>query len=465
MPSRRPQTSASGQPIGLFAPPAGLQPLAARMRPRTLEEFVGQGHLLEAGSVLRALIEQDRLRSVLLFGPPGTGKTSLASLIARSTRAAFVQLSAVTSGVADVRKVVQEGRARLEATERRTVLFIDEVHRFNKAQQDVLLPGVEAGWIVFVGATTENPFFSVIGPLLSRSTLFRLEQLTDEDVRAILERALDDPERGMGGAVKAESGVLGALAERAEGDARVALNALEAAAERARVRGKGRITEDDVEDAMRQRLVRWDRAGDQHYDVASAFIKSMRGSDPDAALAWLARMIEGGEDPRFIARRMVIFASEDVGMADPHALQIAVAAAHAVEIVGLPEAQLNLAHAAVALALAPKSNAVTRGISAASEDLRQAGMGAVPTHLRDAHYQGAKALGHGEGYKYPHDFPAARVEQRYLPEGFEGRRYWDPEPGIGGTTSRRVAEQDESERERSMTEVGEITARNEQEER
>jgi putative ATPase len=404
-------------------------PLAARMRPRTLEEFVGQGHLLAQESVLRALIEQDRLRSVLLFGPPGTGKTSLAALIARRTEAEFVQLSAVTAGVADVRKVVQEGRERLQVSGRRTVLFIDEVHRFNKAQQDVLLPGVEAGWIVFIGATTENPFFSVIGPLLSRSTLFRLEPLGDKEIRTVVERALHNEERGLNRRAEASDDVLDLLASRAEGDARVALNALEAAVERAQVRGASSITTGDVEDAMRQRLVRWDRAGDQHYDVVSAFIKSMRGSDPDAALAWLARMLEGGEDPRFIARRLIIFASEDVGLADPTALPIAVAAAQAVEFVGLPEVALNLAHATVALALAPKSNAVIRGIGKAREDVQRTGQGAVPKHLRDAHYQGARRLGHGEGYKYPHAHPEGWVEQQYMPEGFEGRTYWEPEPG------------------------------------
>ena len=404
-------------------------PLAARMRPRTLDEFVGQGHLLGAESILRQLIEQDRLRSVLLFGPPGTGKTSLASLIAHATSASFVTLSAVTSGVADVRRVVDEGRQRLETTGRRTVLFIDEVHRFNKAQQDALLPGVEAGWVIFVGATTENPFFSVIGPLLSRSTLFRLEPLSGDDLSAIVTRALEDAERGLGGDLRADPEAVSALAATAEGDARVALNALEAAAERARARGAEAIAEEDVRDAMRQRLVRWDRQGDRHYDVISAFIKSIRGSDPDAALAWLARMVVAGEDPRFIARRLVILASEDVGVADPQSLQIAVAAAQAVEYVGMPEAQLNLAHATVALALAPKSNAVKRGISAAVADVERLGVGGVPPHLRDASYRGAGALGHGEGYKYPHDFPGNRVEQQYLPEGFEERRYWEPETG------------------------------------
>ena len=421
----------------LFAPPtepeaaAESAPLAARMRPRTLEEFVGQQHLLEPGSVLRNVIDEDRLRSILLYGPAGTGKTSLAHVIARATRAAFVQLSAVTSGVADVRRVMGKSRERLEATGQRTILFIDEVHRFSRTQQDALLPGVEAGWVIFIGATTENPFFSITSPLLSRSLLFRLEPLSAEDVRRIVEHAISD-ERGLAGKVRISPDAVNALAVRAEGDARVALNALEAAAERVAVRRAEEVTLEDVEDAMRQRLVRYDREGDQHYDVISAFIKSMRGSDPDAALAWLARMIHAGEDPRFIARRMVIFASEDIGMADPLALTVATAAANAVEYVGMPEAQLNLAHAAIYLSTAPKSNAVISAIGKALSDVERIGQGAVPKHLRDAHYPGAKALGHGEGYKYPHDYPGARVEQRYMPEGLEDRRYWQPEDGPHG---------------------------------
>ena len=406
------------------APPSA--PLAARMRPRSLDDLVGQGHLLAPGSVLRGLIEEDRLRSVLLYGPPGTGKTSIAHVIAQATSAHFEQLSAVTSGVADVRRIMEEARERQAGTSRRTILFIDEVHRFSRTQQDALLPGVEAGWVVFIGATTENPFFSVTSPLLSRSLLFRLEPLDRKDTIAILERAVG-AERGLSGSVDVPAQVLDHLAGKAEGDARVALNALDAAVELATARGDRDVSLDDVEEALRQRLVRYDRAGDQHYDIVSAFIKSMRGSDPDAALAWLARMIHSGEDPRFIARRMVIFASEDVGMADPNALVVATAAAQAVEFVGLPEVQLNLAHAAVYLATAPKSNAVIRAIGAAMNDVEKEGQGAVPRHLRDAHYPGAKALGHGAGYKYPHDFPGASVEQTYMPEGFEDRTYWKPE--------------------------------------
>jgi putative ATPase len=402
-------------------------PLAARLRPRTIDELVGQEHLLGPGTVLRGLVEEDKLRSVLLYGPPGTGKTSIAHVIASTTQAHFEQLSAVTSGVADVRRVMEEARERLAATGRRTILFIDEVHRFSRTQQDALLPGVEAGRVIFIGATTENPFFSITSPLLSRSLLFRLEPLERLDVRRILERALSDAERGLAGRYTADDDVLEHLAGKAEGDARVGLNALDAAAERAAARKDAAISVDDVEEALRQRLVRYDRAGDQHYDVISAFIKSMRGSDPDAALAWLARMIHSGEDPRFIARRMVIFASEDVGMADPNALVVATAAAQAVEFVGLPEVQLNLAQAAVYLATAPKSNAVIRAIGSAMADVEKEGQGAVPSHLRDAHYPGAKALGHGAGYKYPHDFPGASVEQNYMPEGFEKKTYWEPD--------------------------------------
>jgi putative ATPase len=403
-------------------------PLAARMRPRSLDEFVGQSHLLEKGSVLRTLIEQDRLRSVLLVGPAGTGKTSLASLIARHTSAEFVQLSAVTAGVADVRRIVEEGRQRLEATGRRTVLFIDEVHRFNKAQQDVLLPGVEAGWTVLVGATTESPFFSIIRPLLSRTVLFRLDVLSDDDIRTILARTASDADRGLGG-VGADTEALDAIVDRSEGDARVALNGLEAAADRARADGRDSVTLADAEDAMRQRYLRYDRAGDKHYDVVSAFIKSMRGSDPDATLAWLARMLSSGEDPRFIARRMVIFASEDVGVADPQALQTAVAAAQAVELVGMPEAQLNLAHAAIALAIAPKSNAVTRAIGAAMRDVDELGGGEVPENLKNLATPGRRGKPE-ERYKYPHAYPGGWVEQSYRPVGLEDRTYWEPEPDL-----------------------------------
>ncbi|HJT36991.1 MAG TPA: replication-associated recombination protein A [Actinomycetota bacterium] len=427
-PSQRSSLFAEGARRPATEEPPKEAPLAARMRPRTLDEFVGQAQLLEPGSVLRTLIEEDKLRSVMLVGPAGTGKTSLAVLIARRTSAEFIQLSAVTAGVADVRRVVEEGRERLEATGRRTVLFIDEVHRFNKAQQDVLLPGVEAGWIVLVGATTESPFFSIIRPLLSRTVLFRLEALTPDDLRTILDRAVADTERGLVG-MTADPDALDAIASRSEGDARVALNGLEAAADRARAAGRSIVTIDDADDAMRQRYLRYDRAGDKHYDVISAFIKSMRGSDPDAALAWLARMLQSGEDPRFIARRMIIFASEDIGLADPQALQIAVAAGHAVEMVGMPEAQLNLAQATITLSLAPKSNAVLRAIGAAMHDVEEQGGGEVPENLKNMPTPGRRR-GADEKYKYPHDYPGGRVEQPYRPAGLEERTYWKPEPDL-----------------------------------
>ena len=433
-PSQRSSLFAEGARRSPTKDPPKEAPLAARMRPRSLEELVGQSQLLEKGSVLRSLIEEDKLRSVMLVGPAGTGKTSLAVLIARHTSAEFIQLSAVTAGVADVRRVVEEGHERLEATGRRTVLFIDEVHRFNKAQQDVLLPGVEAGWIVLVGATTESPFFSIIRPLLSRTVLFRLDALTADDLKTILRRAIADTDRGIAG-MDVDANAIDAIASRSEGDARVALNGLEAAADRARAAARSTVTVEDADDAMQQRYLRYDRAGDKHYDVISAFIKSMRGSDPDAALAWLARMLQSGEDPRFIARRMIIFASEDVGMADPQALQTAVAAAQAVEMVGMPEAQLNLAHAAIAMALAPKSNAVTRAIGAAMRDVDEQGGGEVPENLKNVATPGRRRKPE-ERYKYPHDYPGGWVEQPYRPVGLESRTYWEPEPDLDERTRR-----------------------------
>ncbi|MBI4729889.1 MAG: replication-associated recombination protein A [Acidobacteria bacterium] len=408
------------------------------MRPRSLDEFVGQRDILAQGGVLRSLVEGDRLRSIVLWGPAGTGKTTLARLLAGRTRAEFLQLSAVTAGVADVRRAVEEGRARLRATGRRTVLFIDEVHRFSRTQQDALLPGVEDGSVVFAGATTENPYSSVTSPLLSRSLLFRLERLSDEEVGSILDRAIADA-RGLAGRARVGAGARAELASRAEGDARVALNALEAAADRAAARGSAEVTEADAADALRSRFARYDRAGDRHYDAASAFIKSMRGSDPDAAVAWLARMIHGGEDPRFIARRMLIFASEDIGMADPSALSVAAATSRAVEEVGLPEARISLAHAAIYLALAPKSNAVIRAIDRAAEDVERRGGGEVPVHLRSGAGPGAGALGHGAGYKYPHDYPGGVVEQEHGPEGVERRRYWWPEEDLAERRARGSA--------------------------
>jgi putative ATPase len=407
-------------------------PLAARMRPGSLEEFVGQAHVLGPGSALRALIEADELRSVILWGPAGTGKTSLAHIIARATRSHFEELSATSAGVRDVRALLAAARERLGALGRRSILFIDEIHRFNKAQQDALLPGVEDRTVVLVGATTENPFFTVNAPLMSRSLLFRLEPLGHDDLVTIVERALADPERGLGGrGLTLAPDALAHLVDRADGDARHALNALEAAALVVTARlglrepepGEHAITLADIEDALQRPRVTYDRAGDQHYDVASAFIKSIRGSDPDAALHYLARMLAAGEDPRFIARRLVISASEDVGLADPQALPVAVAAFQALEFVGLPEARLNLAEAVVYLALAPKSNSAYLALGEAARELEQATPGRVPSHLQSASYPGEKKLGIGVGYVYPHDHPGHWVAQRYLPEGLRGGYY------------------------------------------
>ena len=408
-------------------------PLAARMRPATLEEFVGQAHVLGPGSALRALIEADELRSVILWGPAGTGKTSLAHIIANATRSHFEELSATSAGVKDVRALLAAARERLGALGRRSILFIDEIHRFNKGQQDALLPGVEDRTVVLVGATTENPFFTVNAPLMSRSLLFRLEPLGTSELETIVTRALADPERGLGGqGLTLDGDALAHLVDRADGDARHALNALEAAAlvVTARAGGSGaRITLADIEDALQRPRVTYDRAGDQHYDVASAFIKSIRGSDPDAALHYLARMLAAGEDPRFVARRLVISASEDVGLADPQALPVAVAAFQALEFVGLPEARLNLAEAVVYLALAPKSNSAYAALGAATRELEEARPGRVPSHLQSASYPGEKQLGIGVGYVYPHDHPGHWVAQRYLPEGLRGGYYRPSDQG------------------------------------
>jgi putative ATPase len=399
---------------------AGRSPLAARLRPLRLDDVVGQEHLLGPGRPLRALIEADRLSSVVLWGPPGTGKTSIAQLIARHTAKAYEQLSAVSATVRDVRDVLERAGDRLGQQGAGTILFLDEVHRFNKAQQDALLPAVESGLIVLVGATTENPFFELNPPLLSRSTLFRLETLDDDALRRLVERGLD-----VEGAT-ADDDAVALLLARAGGDGRHVLTSLEVAVALARQRDDGppRVRETDVEDALGTKAIRYGR--DDHYDVVSAFIKSVRGSDPDASLHYLARMLEAGEDARFIARRLVILASEDIGMADSSALVVADAAARAVEFVGLPEAQLNLAHATVHLACAPKSNSVTVAIGEARGDVRDHPVGQVPPHLRDAHYRGAATLGHGSGYEYPHDDSRGWVPAHYLPDELEGRRYWRP---------------------------------------
>ena len=404
-------------------------PLADRLRPTQLDDVVGQEHLLGPGRPLRRLIEADRLSSVVLWGPPGTGKTSLARLIARITAQEFTEISAVNASVKDVRELVAAAQARLGERDVGTILFLDEVHRFNKAQQDALLPSVESGLLVLIGATTENPFFEVNAPLLSRSTLFRLEPLGPEALRCLLERGVAVE------AVEADDDALDLLVDRAAGDGRHGLTSLEVAAALAAGRlaedpeaagSVARVTLADAEAALSTKALRYGR--DAHYDIISAFIKSIRGSDPDAGLYWLARMLDAGEDARFIARRLVILASEDVGMADPMGLVVADAAARAVEFVGLPEAKLNLAQAVVHLATAPKSNRVTIALGAAEGDARVAGTGEVPMHLRDAHYRGAAQLGHGEGYDFPHDHPEGWVEQRHRPMEVDGRRYYDPSP-------------------------------------
>ncbi|WP_144784997.1 replication-associated recombination protein A [Microbacterium sp. BH-3-3-3] len=437
----------------------GQTPLAVRMRPVSLDEVAGQGHLLRPGSPLVTLATTDSsasvsAASVILWGPPGTGKTTLAQAIARSSGRRFVELSAITAGVKDVREVMQEALTQRDLYGQSTILFLDEIHRFTKAQQDALLPGVENGWVVLIAATTENPSFSVISPLLSRSLLLTLRPLGDDDLGALVDRAVSDP-RGLAGRVVLEDDARAALVRLASGDARRALTALEAAASVAGddagapapaardddddeddeqdpgpFTGEGDelpvITADHIAQAVDRALLRYDRQGDEHYDVISAFIKSVRGSDPDAAIHYLARMIEAGEDPRFIARRLVISAAEDIGMADPQALQIAVAAADAVAFIGMPEGRIPLAEATVYLATTAKSNAAYNAINAAIADVRAGGFGRVPMHLRDAHYPGAKRLGHGKGYKYAHDSDIGIVTQQYLPDELVGKRYYEP---------------------------------------
>jgi putative ATPase len=395
---------------------AAQAPMADRLRPRSLDEIAGQRHLLAPGAPLRTLIEADRLSSVILWGPAGTGKTTLARVIAATTERAFLSLSAVSAGVKDVREVIEGARRRLGEHGQRTILFLDEVHRFNKAQQDALLPAVEDGTITLIGATTENPYFEVNPPLLSRSTLFRLEPLSPEDLQSVLRRAVESEGR------EVEAEALDLIADRASGDARSALTALEVAL--ALAGADGRVTVAHAEAALSTRAMRYGR--DEHYDVISAFIKSVRGSDADAGLYWLARMLAAGEDARFIARRLVVLASEDVGMADPLGLVVADAAARAVEFVGLPEARLNLAHAVVYLATAPKSNRVYVALGQAMSDVADRPTGEVPVHLRDASYQGAARLGHGEGYDYPHDDPRGWLPQDYRPPAVADRRYYVP---------------------------------------
>jgi len=399
------------------------QPLAARMRPASLEEFVGQQHFLGEGKLLRRLLKADRLGSVIFYGPPGTGKTTLARLLASESRSHFQQLSAVASGVKELREVLAAAYDRLSAAGQRTLLFIDEIHRFNKAQQDVLLPDVENGVVILVGATTENPFFTINSALVSRSRVFQFEPLSAEDIKQLVRRALSDRERGLGRYdVRLHDDALEFLAEVSDGDARRAISALEVGVLSSDT-SPVEFTRQLAEESVQRKAIGYDRDGDTHYDTISALIKSIRGSDPDAALYWLARMLEGGEDVRFLARRIVILASEDVGNADPAALPLAVAAAHACELVGLPECQLTLAQAVTYLACAPKSNAATVGIANARRDVREGRVLPVPVHLRDRHYPGAKRLGHGEGYQYAHDHPDAVAAQDYL--GIE-REYYRP---------------------------------------
>jgi len=420
-------------------------PLAARMRPRTLEEFAGQEGVVGPGTLLRRAIEQDRLTSVLFWGPPGSGKSTLAQIIARTTKARFENYSAVTSGVADIRKVIEQAKERKRKLGQKTILFIDEIHRWNKSQQDALLPHVEDGTVVLIGATTENPYFEVNAPLLSRSRLFRFERLSDAAIRALLERALQDTERGLGNLqLAADSEALDFLAQIAGGDARNALTALEAAAQATVPDASGirRLTLALAEEGAQARQLGYDKDGDEHYDTISAFIKSLRGSDPDAALYWLAKMLMAGEDIKFIARRLVILASEDVGNADPMALVLANAAAQTVMFVGLPEARLTLSQAVTYLAAAPKSNAATIAIGRAMEEIQTHGAKPVPKPLRDSHYPGGKAMGHGKNYLYPHDFPGHYVKQQYLPDGVEGGFYEPTEEGEEAKIKKRMEGRD-----------------------
>ena len=429
--------------MDLFDDAAGgsvLDPLAVRMRPRSIDELVGQDHLTFKGSPLRQLAESDPrgvagATSVILYGPPGVGKTTIAHAVSHAEGRRFVELSAITAGVKDVREVIENARRDREMRGLTTVLFLDEIHRFSKAQQDALLPAVENRLVVLVAATTENPSFSVIAPLVSRSLVLQLKPLTEEHLRTLVTRAVSDP-RGLAGQFELSEEALDYIVSVASGDARRSLTVLEAAAASAKAEGAGADSEDGAgapvieerhaAEAAQAAVVRYDRAGDQHYDVISAFIKSIRGSDPDAALHYLARMISAGEDPRFICRRVVIAASEDIGMADPNALTVAVSAQTAVERIGMPEGRIPLAQAVVYLALAPKSNASYMGINKALADVKAGKSGEVPPHLRDAHYPGAKGLGHGVGYKYSHDFPHSVSPQQYLPDSLLGTQYYDP---------------------------------------
>ena len=405
------------------------RPLAYRMRPRSLEEFFGQKEIVGENKLLSRAIKADRLQSLIFYGPPGTGKTSLAQVIANQTEAEFVKLNAVTSGVKDIREVIKKAKSNRNLYNKKTILFIDEIHRFNKSQQDALLPSVENGTIIMIGATTENPYFEVNSPLLSRSRIFRLEKLKTEQLFSILKKALEDKERGLGNLdINISDKDLNFIAELADGDARVALNTLELAVLTTSAGKDGviEINKEIIEKKKKKKILNYDSSGDNHYDIISAFIKSMRGSDPDAAIYWLARMIVSGEDPKFIARRVVIHAAEDVGMADPTALIIAESAARAVEQIGFPEARIPLAEAVIYIASAPKSNSVVEAINNAVEYVENNKAGDVPAHLKDSHYEGAQNLGHGIEYKYPHSYPKNYVKQEYLPEGLEDLSFYEP---------------------------------------
>ena len=420
--------------------PPDEAPLAVRMRPRELNELVGQEHLVHPGSALRTAIESGEPHSMVLYGPPGSGKTTLARIVAASSPAAFEEASAVNAGRAEVRAVIERAGARRRANDQATIFFLDEIHRFNKAQQDALLPAVEEGLLILIGATTENPYFEVNSALLSRTQVYELRRLEPADIEALLRRALADPERGIAEPPAVEDDAIELLATRSGGDARTALAALERAVEVEREAG-GAVDVAIAEDALQRKALLFDREGDQHYDYISAWIKATRGSDPDASLYYLAVILEGGEDPRFIARRMVILASEDIGNADPQALLVATAAGQAVDRVGLPECQLNLAQAAVYLALAPKSNASMRGLSRAISEVREHGAKPPPPYLQDAHYYGARKLGRGVGYVYPHDEPGGLAAQPLLPEGVREARFYEPtDHGFEAELRRRLEE-------------------------
>jgi putative ATPase len=459
---------------------ASAAPLPVRMRPRTLDEFVGQQHFLGPGKLLRRMLEADRLSSVIFYGPPGTGKTTLASLIANSTKSHFEQLNAAGVGVKEVRKVLDDARARLETSGGRTVLFLDEIHRFNRAQQDILLPDVENGLILLVGATTENPFFSVNSPLVSRSQIFQFAAISEEDIKALLRRAIADKERGFGKlTLQVDEHAIDHWAIMCDGDARRALSALEVAVLSLLAEGSGvgvqgsgtsrsasslnpepstlnpppiHITLPVAEESIQRKAIVYDATGDEHYDAASALIKSMRGSDPDAAVYWVARMLEAGEDPRFVARRIAILASEDIGNADPHAIVVAAAAFDLVERIGMPEAQLTLGQAAIYMSTAPKSNASAMAIWGAMADVREGRTLPVPKHLRDTHYKGSKRLGHGQGYQYAHDHEGGYVKQDYL--GVEKQYYTPTDRGFEAEIARRLAAQNV---EQSQTKPDEST--------